>query len=97
MSTTVLSVGLSGSMSGTDAVVSMRRSVPIANKHWGMNMTKGEATLSKAAEPFYMDEAFSNTDDGIWYQCRITEAMTFIQPTIEDELLAHTMGVQLWP
>jgi len=41
------------------------------------------------------DPAFNNPSDGLWYQCRVLAYMTFVQPTIEDELIAHSLGVKL--
>ena len=38
---------------------------------------------------------FHDPSDGIGYQARMVAYMTFIQPTIEDELIAHYLGIRL--
>jgi hypothetical protein len=48
-----------------------------------------------AQQSAWHDPVFSNPSDGIWYQARVLAMMTFIQPTIEDELIAHSLGVKI--
>ena len=44
---------------------------------------------------FYHDATFDRPSDGIHDQARMVAAMTFVQPSIEDELIAHSLGVRL--
>ena len=57
----------------------------------GMNMTNPTRDLDPVI-------AFCDPgDEGIYYQARILAFLTFIEPTIEDELIAHSLGVRIRP
>ena len=40
-------------------------------------------------------EAFNDSSDGVFYQCRLLAYICLIDPTESDLIIAHSLGVQL--